>query len=43
MEIGTKPQDLASSKAVQDLDRTINHLRQELESLKKRIKVLESA
>tara|TARA_R100000458_G_C8278383_1_gene254484 strand:+ start:9873 stop:10004 length:132 start_codon:yes stop_codon:yes gene_type:complete len=43
MDLSSKPQDMASSKAVQDLDTAINYLRQEIEALKKRIKALEDA
>jgi hypothetical protein len=43
MDLSTKPKDLASSKAVQDLDTSINNLRQQIENLKIRIKALEDA
>ena len=43
MEIGTKPKDIATSKAVQDLSNEVTQLKQLYEDAIARIKKLESA
>ncbi len=42
MSVGTKPQDIASYKAVRDLEAKIKQLETEIELLKQRINTLES-
>tara|TARA_R100000655_G_scaffold80371_1_gene119775 strand:- start:4411 stop:4542 length:132 start_codon:yes stop_codon:yes gene_type:complete len=43
MSIGTKPKDLATSKAVTTLDRLMRDLELEMKKIKERVKALEDA